>query len=338
MDLFSQLPLFDPDSADLYSSSADVAVQTFQFDASIPTSTYQGMSVKTLDASFPGYHNQSDASENDPVCFNLLNKHDIESLTISEIMSETAGIFGTDIPDIPESIPDEYIRGNSGYESVNDDPSLIPDIPLIQQICLSESEPGIREPTPQSHSNPDFSLTDLPDVLPDPQDLRPLTVVNPQNLNKAASDNQTTPAKDIVDGKRDLCKDPASELKRKRKRERIRELRKNPAYAERARKRSREYQRELCKDPAFLKRKRARQRECYHNSPDFAERKKKYSREHFRERYQNDPDFAERKKKHNRERYLNDPDFAERAKKRNIERKKNLRKDPAVDNGCAVHD
>ncbi|WP_257284655.1 hypothetical protein [Endozoicomonas sp. SESOKO1] len=146
MNLFNSLPPFDLAYSNLYSGSLDLIVQTHPFDASIQTSTYQGISAQVLNTVFSGYHNQSDITKNNPVPFNLLNNYNIEPLTLSAAASETAGFFEMDIPGIPTSVLDEYIPENSGNEPVNDGPSLIPDIPLIQQICLSESEPEIRGP------------------------------------------------------------------------------------------------------------------------------------------------------------------------------------------------
>ncbi|WP_257283694.1 hypothetical protein [Endozoicomonas sp. SESOKO1] len=304
MDFLSSLPSFDLDFDDLYFGSLDLIEQDHRFvDASIQTQTYQGMSVQVLNTSIPGYHNQPDTDENNPEFFNSLNKYHIEPLTISQRASETASqtavFFETDIPDIPTSV-DEHIPENSGNEPINDTPSSIPDMSRIQHICLSGSEPEIREPAPQSHSNPDYPLNHLPDVLSNPQDLRPLTVVNPINLNQTANENQTPRVKDIVDDNASII-----EREREHKRNQMRERRKDPVYAERQRKRD---------------------RNRYQNDPDFAERKRKLNRkrnrERRRERYQNDPDFAERIKAYRRERYRNDPDFAERIRKRNSEYKK----------------
>ncbi|WP_257282979.1 hypothetical protein [Endozoicomonas sp. SESOKO1] len=219
--------------------------EKYQFDASEQPTTYQGISVQTLDTAFPIYPKQPDMDKNNANSFNSLNDYGIEPVTLSN----TAGFFSIDIPDIPTSVLDEYI----------------PDIPLIQQICLSGSEPEISEPTPASHSIPDCSLTHLPDVLPNPQDLRPFTAVNPLNQNQTTSDKQTPQAKEIVDNS------AKTDFRRKRRREPY--YHNNPDFAEREKKRNRErYQ----NDPVYLERKRARQKEYY------------------KERYQNNPDFAER--------------------------------------------
>ncbi len=352
MDSFSSPTQCDHTFTDLYSGSLDLIEQTLQFDTSLQTSIYQGMSVQMLDTSFPGYHNQSDITKNNPESFNSLNKYDIESLTLSE----TAGFFETDIPDIPLSVS-EYILENSDNESVNDASPSIPDIPFVPQICLSRSEPEVREPTPESHSNPDCPLTDLPDALPGPQDLRPLTVINPLNLNQTASENQTTRAKYIID---DNVDDKASIIERKRERKRklsrermrkryqnnpdVAERQKahfreryqnNPDYAERKRKRMRE----IGKDPNFkerhrerrLKRQRERRKERYQNDPDYAERLRERQRKRRR-----DPDYAQRERERQKERYRNDPDYAERTRKKNREYKRKCYKNSAVQGGCAV--
>ncbi|WP_257285211.1 hypothetical protein, partial [Endozoicomonas sp. SESOKO1] len=70
---FISLPPFDIAFADLYSGSSGLIEKTCQFDASRQTSTYQGMTVQTLNTSFPGYHNQSDIVKNNPASLNLLN-------------------------------------------------------------------------------------------------------------------------------------------------------------------------------------------------------------------------------------------------------------------------
>ncbi|MBO9483370.1 hypothetical protein [Salinisphaera sp. G21_0] len=298
------------------------------------------MSVQTLDTSFPVYHNHSDIAQNndDP-----LIKYDIRPLTLLEI----AGCFYTAIPEIPQSVLDQYVPWKPDEP---DELSSRPKIALIQQIYFSGSEPEIREPTPASHLKPDYPLTDLPDLLSKPQYLQPCTVINPLNLNQTTSDNQTAQTTEIVD-----YHSSKIERKRKRQRESMRKLRKDPAYVQRERERQRERQREryhndpdfaererarkrkrlhkLRSDPAYVERERARnrerQRQRYRNDPVYAQRQ--------RERYHNDPDYAQRQRERQKQRYLNDPDFAERERKRRAEYRSKHDKDPAVQNGWAVY-
>ncbi|MBO9496302.1 hypothetical protein J7438_19795 [Thalassotalea sp. G20_0] len=298
------------------------------------------MSVQTLDTSFPVYHNHSDIAQNndDP-----LIKYDIRPLTLLEI----AGCFYTAIPEIPQSVLDQYVPWKPDEP---DELSSRPKIALIQPIYFSGSEPEIREPTPASHLKPDYPLTDLPDLLSKPQYLQPCTVVNPLNLNQTTSDNQTAQTTEIVD-----YHSSKIERKRKRQRESMRKLRKDPAYVQRERERQRErYQ----NDPDFAERERARkrkrQRERYHNDPDFAQRARKRlhklrsdpayvererarNRERQRQRYRNDPVYAQRQRERQKQRYLNDPDFVERERKCRAEYRSKHDKDPAVQNGWAVY-
>ncbi|WP_422448621.1 MULTISPECIES: hypothetical protein [unclassified Endozoicomonas] len=297
MDFFSSLPLSDLAFDELCSDSLDLIEQTYRFDASEQSPTYQGMSVQTLDTSFPVYHNHSDIAKNNADPVNSLIKHNIKPLTLLE----TADCFCTGIPEIPQSVLDEYVPWKPDKP---DEPSSRPKIPLIQQICLSGSDPEIREPTPASHSNPDYPLTNLPDLLSKPQYLRSYTVVSPLNLNQTTSDNQTTQATEIVDDHSSMI-ERQRQSKRERHRESMRKLRKDPAYAERERERNREHQRKR-----------------YQNDPDFAERKRTSQRARQKERYQNDPDFARPVRKRSAE---------------YNEYKRKLGKDTAVQNGCEVH-
>ena len=112
-----------------------------------------------------------------------------------------------------------------------------------------------------------------------------------------------------------------------------RELREDPAYAERKRERNRKRNRERHReryqtDPTYAererKRNRERQRERYQTDPVYAERKRKRHRERKRE-LRKDPAYVERERERERERYQTDPAYAERKR----ERKRELRKDPA---------
>ncbi|WBA83511.1 hypothetical protein [Endozoicomonas sp. GU-1] len=305
MDFFSSLTSSDLAFDELCSDSLDLIEQIYRFDASEQSSTYQGMSVQTLDTSFPVYYNHSDIAKNNADPVNSLIKYRIKPLTLSE----TADCFCTGIPQIPQSVLDEYVpwKSNEPHEL-----SSRAKFPPIQQVCLSGSEPEIREPTPASHSNPDYPLTNLPDLPSKPQYLRPYTVVNPLNLNQTTSDNQTTQATEIVDDHSSIIerqRESKRERQKEYQRESMRKLRKDPAYAERERKRSRE-----------------QQRKRYQNDPDFAERKRTSQRA--------------RKRARQKERYQNDPDFARRVRKRSAEYneyKRKLGKDPAAQNGCEVY-
>ncbi|MGO0309594.1 hypothetical protein ACTL6P_23960 [Endozoicomonas acroporae] len=83
---------------------------------------------------------------------------------------------------------------------------------------------------------------------------------------------------------RERRKDPAFlEHQRKHRREYMRERRKDPAYLERQRKRRREYMRALRKDPMYTMRQNQLQRERYQNDPVFAERLREGQRKRRRE-------------------------------------------------------
>ena len=114
-------------------------------------------------------------------------------------------------------------------------------------------------------------------------------------------------------------------IRLERRRERQRELRKDPAYAERESKRKREWIRKRCQtDPGYAKRQNERKRERCQTDPDYVKRQN----ERKRERYRNDLAFAERHRKrqreHQRERYQNDPAFAEHERERQRARRKDL--------------
>ena len=103
--------------------------------------------------------------------------------------------------------------------------------------------------------------------------------------------------------------DKAARLKRRR--ERQRELRKDPDYAERQKELKREWERKRCQ-----------------TDPDYAERRKKRKREWQRKRYQTDPDYAERQRERKRE-LRKDPDYAKRLKERQMEwQRKRCQADP----------
>ncbi|MGI2026280.1 hypothetical protein [Endozoicomonas acroporae] len=203
---------------------------------------------------------------------------------------------------------------------------------------------------PPSHSAPDYQLTNLPDMLSNPQNSGPVTVVNLQNQNQTTIDNQTPPAVEDVSDNTSAVEHQKSyqnypdHSKRIRTYQRRRHYRNNSAYAERQREkqreryrndpdyaeRIRERQRERLKDPVYVERNNRLRRERYQNDPDFAERMRKRMRENMRKRYQNDPGYSKRMRKRMMER-MKDPDPAklESDKMRKRERRKERRKDPA---------
>ncbi|WP_257284745.1 hypothetical protein [Endozoicomonas sp. SESOKO1] len=300
---------------------------------------YQGISVQVLDTQHPVYHSQSIINQNNADSFNSLDEYNIESL----ILADPAFLFKTNLPDIPQSVLDEYVPCNFDNEPVNDRWPLVSGFPFVQQVWTSGNESGV-EPTPASDSSRDYQS-----VPTAPQKLRPVAVVNPLSLSQTTSDKATPQAEKFVDNnssiaecrrerqgkcRRELSKNPAYA---ERKRERNRKLRQNPAYAERQRIRERERQRELRKDPAYVERHRERQRKRRQN-PVYVERLRIRERERLRERSQNDPDLAKRIKEQKREyqrklrqnpayaqrererarvRYQNAPDFVERRREYN---------------------
>ncbi|MBO9497292.1 hypothetical protein J7438_24875 [Thalassotalea sp. G20_0] len=129
------------------------------------------------------------------------------------------------------------------------------------------------------------------------------------NPSKKTTDNKASRLERRRKYQRELRKDPAfAERERRYHREYKRERRKDPAFAEREREYQREYQRERRKDPAFAERKREYQRER-RKDPAFAEREREYHREYQRER-RKDPSFAKYRREYQRER-CKDPVFAQ---------------------------
>ncbi|MBO9481586.1 hypothetical protein [Salinisphaera sp. G21_0] len=220
--------------------------------------TYQGMPVQSLKTPFPIYHNQSDIPKNNNNSCNSLNKYGIKPIT----PDDTEDFIRTDDPDIPESVLNQYSPRSSSDKSEDETLSLIPNIPFLQGLCLSESEPWIREPTTASHWNPDDQITNLS-----------VASSKPQSLNKKTSDNHTKQSEEIVNNDASIARCQTKH-------------RGDPAYV----KRERVLHKERCKYPAYLKRKRERQRELRKN-PAYIERE----RERLRKRYK-DPAFAERER------------------------------------------
>ncbi|WP_257294607.1 hypothetical protein [Endozoicomonas sp. YOMI1] len=176
------------------------------------------------------------------------------------------------------------------------------------------SKPEVNEPIPASHSDPDYQLTNLPDMLSNPQNSRPVTVVSPQNQNQTTSDNQTPQAEEDVSAntsavRRQKCYQnysDHSERRRVRQRERYRNdpdlaksrrerYKNDPDYAERIRER----QRQLRKNPAYVEREKQRKKE-FRKDPAYVERQNRLLRERRKER-RKDPAYVERQREYQRE-------------------------------------
>lgn len=307
MDPSNKPTSFDTDFYGLYLGSSELSEQTCKSDPSEQSLTYKGMSVQKLEATSPAYHNRSDIPENNAGSVTVLNKYDIETLKLID----TADFFGSDIPEIPTSVLDEYVpwHSNKEKEPANDTLSPRPDTPFIQQVCLSGNEPPVDNQPPEDQS------TNLP-AVPSPSNppgIQPVTV--PLNKYQTTSDNLVPTEEGTADGNASVVPhtmvlNTATERRRKYQREYQRERRKDPVHAERLRKLNREYKRELRKNPVYaaLENKRRRQyaKERYWNDPDYAERMRQKGREH----YYNHLNCAKQQKEQKNERYHNDPDFA----------------------------
>uniref|UniRef100_UPI0011AF5E95 hypothetical protein n=1 Tax=Endozoicomonas acroporae TaxID=1701104 RepID=UPI0011AF5E95 len=245
MDQINQLPSFDASFSYLCSSASGLVDQEQQFGTTEQQPIYQGIPVQVLNST-PTYNSGPDTYQNEANHSISLNEYNITSLTNFD--SENSS--GTGLQEIPQSILDKFVPYHPDYEAVNDALLLTSVTPLQQLISWDELE--IREQTTANHTS--SGLHNVSAGTHSSQDLRPVTVVNPLYMHQATSDNQTTQAEVNVEGssslaerKRELRKDPAYA---ERKRERQRELRKDPAYAER----ERERKRELRKDPAYAER------------------------------------------------------------------------------------
>ncbi|WP_422463724.1 hypothetical protein [Endozoicomonas sp. ALB115] len=281
MDQINQHPSFDASFSYLFSSSLGLVDQEQQFSTTEQQPIYQGIPVQVQNP-IPIYNCGPDIYQNEANHSNSLIQYNIESLTNFD--SENAS--GTDIPEIAQSILNEYVSYQPNDESVKNTLLLTPGTPFQEQISWDELE--IREQTTANHTSSGLQLTNLPAGIHSSQDLRPVAVVNPLCIHQTTSDNQTTRAEVNVEGGSSLA-----ERKRERQRERKRELRKDPAYAARERERERERKRERYQtDSAYAKRQRERKRERYQTDPAYVERE----RERQRERYQADPAYAEGQK------------------------------------------
>ena len=279
-------------------SSDGLAGISWQDDTTESRSYYQGMSVETLDPPGPAYFSRSNADQNSADIINPLSEFRVASLT----------------QDVPDSF-DEYVPWKPDKES--DDDELFPALSsyLCHQSLFSWNEPDIREPTSANRLSPDHRLSTIPTELANPQDSRPVAVVEPLNLQQATSDNPVTSAENAAD------KTPQTKRKSKNRNDLRRERYQNdPTFAERERTRQRERQRERRRNSAYL----ARESERYRNDPAFKERQRERQRERQKELRKN-PAYLKRL----RERYQNDPAFAERERKRQRERQRELRKNPA---------
>ncbi|WBA79758.1 hypothetical protein [Endozoicomonas sp. GU-1] len=315
MEQINQLPSFDASFSYLYSSVLGLVDQEQQFVTTEQQPIYQGIPVQVLNP-IPIYNCGPDIYQNKTNHSNSLIQYNIESLTNFD--SENA--CGTGIPEIPQSILDEYVPYQPNDESVKNALLLTPSTIFQEQISWDELE--IREQTTANHTSSGLQLTNLPAGIHSSKDLRPVAVVNPLCMHQATSDNQTTRAEVNVDDRSSLA-ERKRERQRVRKREHLRELRKDPAYAARERERERERQRDRYQtDPAYAKRQRERKRERYQTNPAYAERQ----REHQKERQREHQKERHRERQRERQRELRkDPAYA----KRERERKRELRKNSA---------
>ncbi|MGI2025946.1 hypothetical protein [Endozoicomonas acroporae] len=180
--------------------------------------------------------------------------------------------------EIPPPALEKYVPRDYGNQPVNGALPPIPNIRFTQPSFRVKSEPGIREPTPAHHYNPDYWLTHPPVAFFNPQDSGPVAVVNSLNLNQATSNNQSTQTEEITDGSSSI--------------EHQRIPRQKPTYAKlKGCCSTNRYQ----TDPEYAERQRKRQKERYHNDPEYAERIKKRQRERQRE-LRKDPAYRERKR------------------------------------------
>ncbi|MGI2030161.1 hypothetical protein [Endozoicomonas acroporae] len=238
----NQFPSYDASFYYLCSSALGIVDQEQQFGATEQQPIYQGIPVQVLNP-IPTYNNGPDIYQNEANHSYSLNKYNITSLTNFD--SENAS--GTGIPEIPQSILDEYVPYQPEYKPVNNALLLTPNTPFQQLISWDELE---REQTTANHTNSGLQLTNLPAGIHSSQDLRPVAVVNPLYMHQATTDSQTTQAEVNVDGSSSLV-----ERKRERKRKRYHT---DPAYAERQRERKRK---RYHTDPAYAEREKERQRE-----------------------------------------------------------------------------
>ena len=149
-----------------------------------PQSYYKGISVQNLNSPRSACFSQSNTDQSKSHSIFPLNEFRIASLT----QAVPDSFDKLDLTVSPESILDEYLPWNSDNESVDD--ALFPALSsyLCTQSCFSGNEPDIREPTLVNDFNQDHHVTDLPAGLANPQNSRPVDVINPLNLQQATSD------------------------------------------------------------------------------------------------------------------------------------------------------
>lgn len=171
-------------------------------------------------------------------------------------------------------------HNHSNKHQNNDSLSLSSNVRFTQPTCFSGNEPKVWEPTPSrsSYANQDNQLTYFPARLSDPQNLRPVAIVNPLTLYQTTSCNHKNPAEEIAVGNSsiiDRCrkcrrelKDPAylkyeRELKRKRINDQQRNrYRNDPVYAEKRRIWQKNYCKMVRQDPTDWARKRKLSKDC----------------------------------------------------------------------------
>ena len=243
--------------------------------------TYHGMTVQALNDPFHVLHNQSGIDNHDSDPCNLLDRYNI-SLLIHANQE-------TDIPDLPQSLLDEFIPYHSGTEPFDNTLSSIPDPCFTQQ---------------------DDWITDLPAIPPDPQNQNQIPQAEEIVVGKtAASENQK---------KRYQNNPDFAERQKARMRNRYQN---DPDYAERQKARQRKrYQ----NDRDFSERHKMQQRERYKNDPDYSKR----INERRRERKRKNPAYLDIQRMHLRE-LRKDPAYVERRKRLQRERIKKRRKNPA---------
>ncbi|MGI2030152.1 hypothetical protein [Endozoicomonas acroporae] len=251
----NQFPSYDAYFSYLCSSTLGFVDREQRFGATEQQPIYQGIPVQVVN-SVPIYNSGPDTYQG-ANHFISLNEYNITSL----INFDSENASGTDIQEIPQSILDEYVPYQHDYEPVHNPLLLTPGTPFQQLISWDELE--IRELTTANHTSSGLQLTHLPAGIHSSQDLRPVAVLC---MHQATSDNQTTQAEVNVDGSSSIA-----ERKSERQRERYQT---DPIYAERKRERLRE----LRKDPAYVQRERERERNRYQTDPAYAERKREHQR------------------------------------------------------------
>ncbi|WBA79727.1 hypothetical protein [Endozoicomonas sp. GU-1] len=182
MDQINQFPTFDAYFNCLCSSALGFANQEQPSGATEHQPVYQGIPVQAQN-SIPIYNIGPDTYQNEADHFYSLNQYNITNLN-----SENASKTG--IPNIPQSILDQYVPYQQGYETVINPLLLTPGTPFQEPISWDEL--NIREQTTANHTSSGLQLTHLPAAIHSLPDLRPVAVVNPLSMHHATSVNQTT--------------------------------------------------------------------------------------------------------------------------------------------------